>query len=67
MPLPEDIRFIDKPNKYGKYQGSSSNHDKVVTDVIASLLNERNNVVEGDEGIKTIEAIEMIYDNVQTI
>jgi predicted dehydrogenase len=62
-PLPEKIEFTDKPNSYGKYQGTSSNHDKVVNEVVAELLNERHNVVEGDEGIKTIKAIEMIYNN----
>lgn len=60
-PLPENIVFDDKPNAYGKYQGTSSNHDKVVTNVVAKLLNERHDVVEGDEGIKSIEAIELIY------
>lgn len=63
-PLPENIEFTDKPNAYGKYQGTSSNHDKVVNEVVAALLNERHNVVEGDEGIKTIEAIELIYNNI---
>jgi UDP-N-acetyl-2-amino-2-deoxyglucuronate dehydrogenase len=63
FPLPEDIEFTDKPNAYGKYQGTSSNHDKVVHDVVAELLNERHNVVEGDEGMKTIEAIELIYNS----
>ncbi len=62
-PLPEGINFNDKPNEYGKYQGTSSNHNKVVTDVIAALLNERHNMVEGDEGMKTIKAIEIIYGN----
>jgi UDP-N-acetyl-2-amino-2-deoxyglucuronate dehydrogenase len=62
-PLPEDVRFVDKPNAYGKYQGTSSNHDKVINDVVGDLLHERHNVVEGDEGIKTIKAIEMIYRN----
>jgi UDP-N-acetyl-2-amino-2-deoxyglucuronate dehydrogenase len=61
MPLPEDIAFVDKPNSYGKYQGTSSNHDKVINDVVADLLFERHNTVEGDEGIKTIRAIELIY------
>ncbi len=61
-PLDEDIKFEDKPNNYGKYQGSSSNHDKVVDAIAGKLLNERKHVVEGDEGIKTIEAIEYIYN-----
>lgn len=60
-PLPDDVEFTDKPNIYGKYQGTSSNHDKVVQELTAALMKERSNCVEGDEGIKTIEAIEMIY------
>lgn len=61
MPLPEDIAFIDEPNLYGKYQGTSSNHSRVVEDVVAKLLKERHNVVEGDEGFRSIDAIEKIY------
>ena len=61
-PMPENIEFVDQPNAYGTYKGSSSNHDKVIQDVAARLLRERLNVVEGDEGIRTIQAIERIYD-----
>jgi UDP-N-acetyl-2-amino-2-deoxyglucuronate dehydrogenase len=61
-PMPEGIEFVDQPNAYGTYKGSSSNHDKVIQDVAARLLRERVNVVEGDEGIRTIQAIEKIYD-----
>jgi len=64
-PLPENIVFEDKPNNYGKYQGTSSNHDKVMGSVVEALLHESNNVVEGDEGIKTIEAIEKIHHSAQ--
>ena len=32
-------------------------------DVVARMLSERKNTVEGDEGIKTIHAIELIYRN----
>lgn len=63
-PFPEDVQFVDKPNSYGKYQGTSSNHDKVIHDVVAALLRERHNVVEGDEGMRTIRAIEKIYQSV---
>lgn len=61
-PLPEDVNFDDKPNDYGAYKGTSSNHDKVIHGVAGKLLNERHHVVEGDEGIKSIEAIEMLYE-----
>jgi len=62
-PLPDGVAFVDRPNIYGKYQGTSSNHDHVVDNVVRCLLHERSQVVEGDEGLKTIEAIEMIYRN----
>lgn len=67
MPLQDDICFTDMPNAYGKYQGTSSNHDKVVTNVVAKLLNERHHVVEGDEGIMSIKAIEMIYNKARYV
>lgn len=61
-PLPHKTAFVDQPNSYGKYQGTSSNHDKVIKEVVKKLLKEKyNGVVEGDQGIKTIEAIEKIY------
>lgn len=64
FPLANDIEFADKPNMYGKYQGTSSNHDKVIKDVIASLLNEKHSAVEGVEGYRSIKAIEMIYNSI---
>lgn len=60
-PLPEGIEFSDKPNAYGKYQGTSSNHDKVVKALIEYLNQEGNQTVDGFEGMKSIEAIERIY------
>jgi len=63
-PLPDEVEFVDQPNAYGgKYQGTSSNHDKVIAAVVARLLKERRNVVEGEEGLKSVEAIELIYNN----
>jgi UDP-N-acetyl-2-amino-2-deoxyglucuronate dehydrogenase len=61
--LPDNVVFLDKPNAYGKYQGTSSNHDKVIKDLVAMMLGEGNNCVLGGEGIKTIKAIEMIYQD----
>ena len=60
-PLPQDIEMDDKPNDYGSYQGSSSNHDKLFSDLINKIITEREGMVEGPEGMKTIEAIETIY------
>ncbi|MFC1613117.1 Gfo/Idh/MocA family protein [Patescibacteria group bacterium] len=63
-PLQENIDFTDKPNLYNKYQGTSSNHDKVIKDVIAFLSNEKHNIVNGENGLKTVEAIEFIYSKI---
>lgn len=63
-PLSPKINFTDKPNVYKNYQGTSSNHDRVIANVIAHLNNRKSQVVFGDEGIKTTSLIEMIYKNV---
>ncbi|MEQ6119237.1 Gfo/Idh/MocA family oxidoreductase [Reichenbachiella sp. MALMAid0571] len=64
-PLPNNINFADLPNNYGKYQGTSSNHHKVVDEIVKDLNGIKSDIVEGEEGIKSIEAIEMIYKNAQ--
>lgn len=64
-PLPEGLEFTDKPNAYGKYQGTSSNHDKVVKALITHLNSGKNETVAGTEGVKSIEAIEQIYNAVK--
>ncbi len=62
-PIPENVEFTDKPNNYGKYQGSSSNHHKVIRDYIAALSNQENTLVHGSEGKDVIETIEKIYNS----
>ncbi len=65
FPLPEGIDFNDKPNSYGKYQGTSSNHDKVISSIINELNLIKSSNVEGTEGIRSIHAIEKIYSNIR--
>lgn len=62
-PLPNNINFADLPNNYGKYQGTSSNHDKVIKEVVKKLNKEDSSTVDGEEGKKSISAIELIYNN----
>jgi UDP-N-acetyl-2-amino-2-deoxyglucuronate dehydrogenase len=64
-PLPVDVKYDDLPNAYGKYQGTSSNHHRVIHDVVSDLLNNSSATVQGDEGIKTVKAIEFIYQCVR--
>jgi predicted dehydrogenase len=63
-PLNDNIDYSDKPNSYGKYQGTSSNHDKVISAIVSNLNIEKNNdsVVSGFEGMRSIKAIEKIYE-----
>ena len=62
-PLPEGVEFTDKPNAYGKYQGTSSNHDKVYAALLDYLEFGKEGTVDGFEGMKSITAIEAIYQN----
>jgi predicted dehydrogenase len=63
FPVPDTLRFDDRPNSYGKYQGTSSNHDKVIRDVVKLVRGQGGSVVMGDEGRLTVSAIEMIYSS----
>ena len=65
IPMPQQEPIEVLPNLYkAGYQGSSSNHHKVFEDVVAFLLHhKKNNLVHGDEAIKTISSIEKIYKN----
>jgi len=67
FPLDENIEYTDLPNAYGKYQGTSSNHDKVISDLINELRTGNGTMVDGFEGVKTIDAIEKIYSEIQRV
>jgi predicted dehydrogenase len=60
-PMPKEIDFDDSPNIYRSFQGSSSNHDILFKDLINKIIKDRKGMVEGQEGMKTIKAIETIY------
>jgi len=61
FPLPAGIEWVDRPNTYGSYQGSSSNHDKVIRDVVRRVKHEDFRIVSGEEARKTVQAIELLY------
>lgn len=50
-------------NDYGFYRGSMSNHDKVYENLILALNDPEHPFVNGNDGLKTIELIRMIYQN----
>lgn len=58
-----DLPAGNKPNNYGKYTGSMSNHDKIYENVIDVLSHGKQISTNFFEGMKTIEIIEKIYNS----
>lgn len=59
----KDLPEGNKPNNYGNYVGSMSNHDKVYQNVIDVLNNGTAITTNFYEGLKTVEIIEKIYNS----
>ncbi len=57
----ENLPEGNKPNNYGNYVGSMSNHDKVYDNLIEVLQHNATITTNSFEGLKTVEIIEKIY------
>ena len=58
--IPE-VDQTNRANDYGSYQGSMSNHDKVIQNVIDTLNGTDVVKTTGAEGMKVVEIIERMY------
>ena len=56
-----DIPVSGTPNQYGDYEGSMSNHDQVIDNVIKSLHGKGEIMTNAYDGLKSVEIIENIY------
>ncbi|MBX9449174.1 MAG: Gfo/Idh/MocA family oxidoreductase [Taibaiella sp.] len=56
-----------KENDYGTYQGSMSNHDKVIQNVIDVLEKNEKIMTSAEEGMKVISIIEDMYRAAQVL
>lgn len=56
-----DINITAKSNDYGLYQGSMSNHDQVIQNVVNVLHHGHAVMTSAEEGRDVIEMIEMMY------
>jgi len=56
-----DLPEGNKPNDYGYYQGSMSNHDKVYQNLVDVIQNNAAMAASSYEGLKTVQIIEKIY------
>ena len=61
----KDLAKGNSPNNYGEYKGSMSNHDLIYKNVIDVLLNNGQISTNMFEGMKTVEIIEKIYNEIQ--
>ena len=59
----ENIQESSPANNYGDYEGSMSNHDKVIDNVIRSLQGRGEIMTNAYDGLKTVEIIENIYQS----
>ena len=55
------ITIQAKANDYGQYQGSMSNHDRVIDNVIKTLRGTEQAMTNAHEGKKVVEMIEQMY------
>jgi UDP-N-acetyl-2-amino-2-deoxyglucuronate dehydrogenase len=58
------INISAKNNDYGAYQGSMSNHDKLIQNVIDVLNNGKNMMTTAEEGREVVRMIELMYQSV---
>jgi UDP-N-acetyl-2-amino-2-deoxyglucuronate dehydrogenase len=58
------INITAKSNDYGLYQGSMSNHDKVIQNVVDVLLHNHPIMTTAEEGREVVRMIEMMYSSV---
>lgn len=61
------INISAKANDYGLYQGSMSNHDKVVQNVVDVLHHNRAVMTSAEEGREVVRIIEQMYKGAVTV
>jgi UDP-N-acetyl-2-amino-2-deoxyglucuronate dehydrogenase len=61
------INISAKANDYGLYQGSMSNHDKMIQNVIDVLHHDMKIMASAAEGREVVNIIEMMYTNATLI
>lgn len=58
------INITAKNNDYGLYQGSMSNHDKLIQNVVAVLEGKESIMTTAEEGREVVRMIEIMYASV---
>ena len=58
-----DVATSSPANNYGFYEGSMSNHDKVIDNVIETLNGRQEAMTNATEGLKVVEMISQLYSS----
>ncbi|HPI53439.1 MAG TPA: Gfo/Idh/MocA family oxidoreductase [Chitinophagaceae bacterium] len=58
------IEIVAKSNDYGRYQGSMSNHNHVIENVIQTLQGKAEVMTNAQEGKKVVDIIELMYRSI---
>jgi predicted dehydrogenase len=61
----KDLPVGNKPNNYGDYKGSMSNHDLLYKNLVEVLQGKGSISANMFEGLKTVEIIEKIYNKIR--
>jgi len=61
----ENIETSNQANNYGFYQGSMSNHNQVINNVVGALKGREPIMTNAYQGLKVVEIIENIYNKAQ--
>ena len=59
----EELPHSAPSNNYGYYEGSMSNHDKVVNNVIQTLLGKERILTSAKDGVEVVKMIEQFYSS----
>ena len=62
-----NIPESQKANEYGSFTGSMSNHDKIYSNLIEVLQENKSISANSFEGLKTVEIISKIYDSAKQL
>ena len=62
-----DLPESNASNNYGKYQGSMSNHDKIIDNVVQVLNGRETIMTNAMEGLKVVAMIENFYANARRV
>ncbi|MGB0838544.1 MAG: Gfo/Idh/MocA family protein [Chitinophagales bacterium] len=57
----QDLPVSSPANNYGYYEGSMSNHDKVIHNVVEALNGRQKIMTNAFDGLKVVEIIEQMY------